>query len=84
MFKSIAIYTQKSFETFHSIDRPEARKGFNMNNPEQAAGAARGIVAYSSELRNSSTFTDLTNSSPSKLLCSNKLFDRFARTKVKF
>jgi hypothetical protein len=27
------------------IDCPEARKGFNMNNPEQAAGAARGIVA---------------------------------------
>jgi hypothetical protein len=25
-----------------AIDCPEARKGFNMNNPEQAAGAARG------------------------------------------
>ncbi|MDR0724691.1 MAG: hypothetical protein LBF59_01600 [Prevotellaceae bacterium] len=28
-----------------------------MNNPEQAAGAARGIVVYSSELRSNSTLT---------------------------
>ncbi|MDR0726113.1 MAG: hypothetical protein LBF59_08945, partial [Prevotellaceae bacterium] len=45
---------------FHSIDSPEARQGFNMNNPEQAAGAARGIVASSLELRSSSTLTVLT------------------------
>jgi hypothetical protein len=30
-----------------------------MKNPEQAAGAARGMVAYSSELRSSSTLSGL-------------------------
>jgi hypothetical protein len=43
------------FSDFSDYLNSGSPKGFNMNNPVQAAGAARGTVASSFELRSSST-----------------------------